>query len=143
MDNILIQTNIKMDTIKFDVSVADEKSKEKLGSEIAASIRDKIEESKIIEKEKEKEEEKEIEKEDITEKANQNIVEKEKQKEKEKEKEMEKEKEKEEENSDSINIIDDGILTQQTCSPYFFDNLPHIFNTKSLLIIILFQYLHS
>lgn len=48
MDNILIQTNIKMDTIKFDVSVADEKSKEKLGSEIAASIRDKIEESKNI-----------------------------------------------------------------------------------------------
>lgn len=46
MDNILIQVNIKMDTIKFDVSVADEKSKEKLGSEIAASIRDKIEESK-------------------------------------------------------------------------------------------------
>ena len=46
MDNILIQANIKMDTIKFDVSVADEKSKEKLGSEIAASIRDKIEESK-------------------------------------------------------------------------------------------------
>ncbi len=45
-NNILIQTNIKMDTIKFDVSVADEKSKEKLGSEIAASIRDKIEESK-------------------------------------------------------------------------------------------------
>lgn len=46
MDNILIQANIKMDTIKFDVSVAHEKSKEKLGSEIAASIRDKIEESK-------------------------------------------------------------------------------------------------
>jgi len=42
----LIQANIKMDTIKFDVSVAHEKSKEKLGSEIAASIRDKIEESK-------------------------------------------------------------------------------------------------
>ena len=38
MNNILIQTNIKKDTIKFDVSVADEKSKEKLGSEIAAPV---------------------------------------------------------------------------------------------------------
>ena len=35
-----------MDSIKFDVSVTDEKSKENRGCEIAASIRGKIEESK-------------------------------------------------------------------------------------------------
>ena len=35
-----------MDSIKFEMSVTDEKSKENLGCEIAASIREKIEESK-------------------------------------------------------------------------------------------------
>ncbi len=46
MDNILIQAKMKMNSIKLDISSADEKSTEKLGTEIAASIREKIEESK-------------------------------------------------------------------------------------------------
>ena len=39
MNNLLIQANIKMDSIKFEMSVTDEKSKENLGCEISASIR--------------------------------------------------------------------------------------------------------
>ena len=57
----------------------------------------------------------------------------EKEKEKEKEKELEKETEKNEDEtkSEEIKVIDNGVVNQQTCMPYFFDILPHIFKYKN------------